>query len=64
MKSSEHVTSKDEEAVKKILKAATSCQKRGKYTLNIPSGIRAEVGKYALCYGATAARKSFSSKYR
>lgn len=64
MKSSEHVTLTDTEAVKKLLKAATSSQKRGTYTWNILSGIRAEVGKYALCYGTTAAGKSFSSKYR
>ena len=39
----------------KELKAATSIQKRGKYALNIPSRIKAEVEKYVLCYGTQAA---------
>ena len=57
------VTLADAESVNKELKAATSIQKRGKYELNIPSCIRAEVGKYALCYGTQHARKRSSSKY-
>ena len=44
MKSSEHVTLANAQAMKKELKAATSIQKRGKYALNIPSHIRAEAG--------------------
>ena len=63
MKSPEHVTLADAEAVNIELKAATSIHKRGKYSLNIPSRIRTETGKYALCYGTEAARKRFSSKY-
>ena len=51
------------EAVKKELKATTSIQNRGKYALNIPSRIRTEVGKFALCYGTQSARKSFRLKY-
>ena len=31
--------------------------------MNIPSRIRTEVGKYALCYGTQVPRKRFSSKY-
>ena len=31
--------------------------------MNIPSRIRTEVGKYALCYGTQVPRKCFSSKY-
>ena len=63
MKSSEHVTLADAETVNEELIIPTSVQERGKYALNIPSGIRAEVGKYALCSGTQAARKRFSSKY-
>ena len=57
LKSAELVTLADGE------KIATSVQKRGKYTLNIQSRIRAEVGKYVLCCGTQPARKCFSSKY-
>ena len=59
----EHVTSADAAAVNTELKTASSIQRRGKYVLNIPPRIKAEVGKYALSYGTQAARKSFSSKY-
>ena len=45
------------ESVNKELEAATSIHKRRKYALNIPSHIRAEVGKYTLCYGTQAAKK-------
>ena len=31
--------------------------------MNTPARIRAEVGKYVLCYGTQAARKGFSPKY-
>ena len=55
VKSSDHVN--------KDLKVATSVQKRAQYALNISSSIKADVGKYALCYGTQAARKRFSSKY-
>ena len=41
----------------------SSIQKIGKYALNIPSRIRAEVGKYASCYVTQAARKRYNSKY-
>ena len=51
MESSEHDTLADAEAVNEELKVTTSIQRRGKYVLNIPSRIRSEVGKYALCYG-------------
>ena len=61
LKSTEDVTFA--EAVKKELKATTSIQNRGKYALNIPSRIRTEVGKFALCYGTQAARKRFRLKY-
>ena len=63
VKSSEHVTLADAEAVNKELKVATSIQKRREYALNTPSRIRAEVGKYALRYDTQGARKRFSSKY-
>ena len=53
----------DAAAVNTELKTASSIQRRGKYVLNIPPGIKAEVGKYALCYGTQAARKRLSSKY-
>ena len=62
-KSSEYVTLADAEAINKELKAAASIHKRLKFTLNIPSCMRAEVGKYALCYGPQADRKRFSRKY-
>ena len=54
---------KSSDHVKKELKCATLIQERGQYALNISSNIKAEVGKYALCYGTQAARKRFSSKY-
>ena len=63
VKSSGHATLADAEAANKELKVANSIQKRRKYALNIPSRIRAEVGKYALRYDTQGARKRFSSKY-
>ena len=42
VKSSEHVTLADAEAVNKELKSVTSIQKRRKYELNILSRMRAE----------------------
>ena len=63
MKSLKRVTLVDANTVSKELETSTSIQKRGKYALNIPSRIRAEVGKNALCYGTQAVRKHFSSKY-
>ena len=63
MKSSEYVNLGDAETVKRELKAATSIYKKRKYALNIPSHIRAEVGKCALCYGTQAAKKCFSLTY-
>ena len=50
VKLSEHVCLIDAEAVNKELTIATSIQKRGNYSLNISSHIKAEVGKYALYY--------------
>ena len=63
MKSSEQVTLADAEAVNRELKDAAPIQKRGKFTLNIPSRIKTEVGKCALCNSTQTAKKGFSSKY-
>ena len=63
MKSLENISLADAEAVNGELKGEISIQKRGKFTLNIPSRITAEFGKCALCNGTQTAKKRFSSKY-
>ena len=63
MKSLGYISLGNAESVNKELEAATSIHKRRKYALNIPSHIRAEVGKYTLCYGTQAAKTCFSLTY-
>ena len=63
MKSLENISLADAEAVNGELKGEISIQKRGKFTLNIPSRITVEFGKCALCNGTQTAKKRFSSKY-